>query len=56
MDNVPESVKKCRAIYRKSRDQLKPYMKYKGTRFFEVLPLMKQKSAPQTLIQDFQAF
>lgn len=36
--NLKDDVKKLRGIYRKSREETKPYMKFKGTRFFEIVP------------------
>ena len=40
--DVKEDVKRLRGIYRKSREEIKSYMKLKGTRFFEIVPQMKQ--------------
>lgn len=36
--NLKEDLKKLRTIYRKSREEIKSYMKFKGTRFFEIVP------------------
>lgn len=54
--NLPESIKKFRSRYRQSREELKPYMKYKGCKFYEVLPMLRDRSDQQTLVKDFKAF
>ena len=36
--NLKDDIKKLRGIYRKSREEIKTYVKLKGTRFFEIVP------------------
>lgn len=36
--DLKEDVKRLRGIYRKSREEIKSYIKLKGTRFFEIVP------------------
>ncbi|CAD8171203.1 unnamed protein product [Paramecium pentaurelia] len=54
VNDTKESVKKLRVLYKKSREDLKPYVKYQGQRFFEVLPMMKRRT--NTVIEEFKCF
>ncbi|CAD8182404.1 unnamed protein product [Paramecium pentaurelia] len=52
--NKTEAIKSIRALHKKNRDDLKTYVKYKGQRFFEILPLLKKRNS--TVIEQFKCF
>ncbi|CAD8067821.1 unnamed protein product [Paramecium sonneborni] len=54
--NLKEDIKKLRGIYRKSREEIKSYVKFKGTRFFEIIPQLKQVSKTPTILDEFKVF
>ncbi|CAK83037.1 unnamed protein product (macronuclear) [Paramecium tetraurelia] len=52
--NKTEAIKSIRALHKKNRDDLKSYVKYKGQRFFEILPLLKKRNS--TMIEQLKCF
>ncbi|CAD8092719.1 unnamed protein product [Paramecium sonneborni] len=52
--NKTEAIKSIRALHKKNRDDLKSYVKYKGQRFFEILPLLKKRNS--TVIEELKCF
>ncbi|CAD8088978.1 unnamed protein product [Paramecium sonneborni] len=52
--NKIESIKSIRALHKQNRNDLKSYVKYKGQRFFEILPLLKKRNS--TVIEELKCF